>query len=267
LGVKTALITGASSGIGAEFARQLAAQNYRLILVARRQDRLQQLADQLRGSAAAAPEIEILQADLATDPGVSQVAQRLHRGDVTLLINNAGFGINGRFADQDLSVWQAMHQVHVMAAMRLTHAAVQAMLQQEKSTGTAGAIIQVASVAAFFPNDPSYSGTKAWMLFFTEGLDGQLKAASSKIRVQALCPGFTVTEFHDVAQMDRSKVARWLWLPVDRVVRESLAALQHDTVVCVPSWRYWFLSKIAWSLPRWMMRPYIAANNRRLGRG
>jgi short-subunit dehydrogenase len=245
-------VTGASSGLGAVFARKLAARGYDLILVARREDRLLQLATELGGH------IEILVADLSTEEGVAAVVRTIgEAARFELLINNAGFGSLGRFWEAALAGQEQMHEVHVLATMRLTHAALNAMVRRQ-----AGGVINVASVAAFgqSPGNVSYCATKAWMVSFTEGLDMELRGINSKVRVQALCPGFTVTEFHDMMGFERQKIPAWLWLNAEDVVEASLTALETSgKVTVVPGWQYkiaaFFLKHMPHELKRHTGRP------------
>src|SRR5438067_6144229 len=199
-----ALITGASSGIGEVFARKLASRGYDLIVVARREDRLRQLAGEL------ATHVDVVAADLAQDEGIAAVERAIREcPSLDLLVNNAGFGTLGRFWQIDVAGQERMHRVHVLATMRLTHAALARMVPQGR-----GAVISVSSVAAFgqSPGNVSYCATKAWINSFTEGLDLELKSAGSPVRVQALCPGFTFSEFHDAMGMSRDGIPKWLWL-------------------------------------------------------
>jgi short-subunit dehydrogenase len=226
-----ALITGASSGIGAVFARKLATRGYDLILVARRADRLRELAAELAGHT------EILVADLATEEGAGAVEKAiLESPRLEMLVNNAGFGTMGRFWEADPAGQERMHRVHVLATVRFTHAALAAMVPKGR-----GAVINVASVAAFAqsPGNVSYCATKAWMVSFTEGLDMELKGIASKVRVQALCPGYTLTEFHEVMGVDPKVIPGWLWIKVDDVVEASLVAIgTTGKVTVIPGWQY-----------------------------
>src|SRR5690242_3832766 len=194
-----ALITGASSGIGATFGRQLAAQGYDLILVARRIDKLEALAAELRSRHGTAA--DVVAADLTDDADVARVARRLASApELALLVNNAGFGTRGLFYEADPALQDAMHRLHVLATERLTRAALPGMIERRR-----GGIINVSSVAAFVqsPSNVSYCATKAWMNSFTEGLWIELRSIRSPVVVQALCPGYTWSEFHDVMQADR----------------------------------------------------------------
>src|SRR5579883_2177794 len=193
-----ALITGASAGLGATFAHHLAADGCDLVLVARRVDALQQIAAEVQAKHGAST--EIIAADLTRDDDVGRVCARLAAG-VDLLVNNAGFGSRGFFFEADAVQQDAMHRLHVVAVERLTRAALPGMVERNR-----GGILNVASVAAFIagPGNISYCATKAWMVVFTEGLYLELKSMGSAVAVQALCPGYTYTEFHDVLGVDRS---------------------------------------------------------------
>jgi short-subunit dehydrogenase len=240
-----AAITGASSGIGAVFARKLA-RDHDLLLIARRKDRLEQLAAEL-----APARVDILQADLAIAHDQAAVADRLANDQrLVLLVNNAGFGSKGRFWEATLESQEAMHQVHVMATLRLTHAALGAMVARGR-----GAIVNVASVAAFVrsPGSASYCATKSWMAVFTEALHLELKSKGSKVTIQALCPGFTYSEFHDAMGVDRNKLASaQFWLPADQVVEASLDGVRRGKLFVIPGWRYRLLTGLISKLPSGM---------------
>lgn len=221
-----ALITGASSGIGETFARQLAARGYDLILVARRVDRLEQIT----GTCSV---LNTLQADLTTEEGLAKAEQAIHACPrLELLVNNAGFGTLGRFWEADLAGQEAMHRLHVLATVRLCHAALNRM--------TKGGIINVSSVAAFStsPGNASYCATKAWMNSFTEGLVADLRSANSPLRVQALCPGYTKTEFHQTMGVGRSHIPNFLWLNAEDVVAASLRGFDRGQLIVVPGLVY-----------------------------
>ena len=251
------MVTGASSGIGAEFARRLARDGYALILVARRREQLEHLAGELGGA-------EILTADLTLEEDLTRVEARIAAApDLDLLVNNAGFGTRGRFWETPLEGQERMHRLHVMATMRLTRAALAAMVPRGR-----GGVINVSSVAGFgqSPGNISYCATKAWMNSFTEGLDLELRGAGSPVRVQALCPGFTITEFHDAMGAGREGIPTWLWMRAADVVDASLRGLQQGRLFVVPGAIYKlvvFLEKLA---PRALRSAVVVRAARRANR-
>ena len=237
-----AAITGASAGIGAVFARKLAANGYDLLLIARRRDRLEQLAAEL-----APRSVERCTADLADPDATAQLGARLAAEPrLALLVNNAGFGIHGRFYEVPYEDQARMHQLHIEAILRLTHAVLPGMVARNQ-----GAIINVASVAGFFrsPKSVSYCATKAWINAFTEGLAVELRAVGSQVVVQSLCPGYTYSEFHDVAGVNRAAIPKSLWTTAEDVVDASLAGLRRRQLYVVPGWRYKLLVAIGTRLP------------------
>ena len=255
-----ALVTGASSGIGAAFARRLAADGYDLALVARRKDRLEQLAGELQSQRGI--RVDVLAADLTKDAEVKGVEEYIvAAGKLELLVNNAGFGTSGRFYESSLAGQDAMHRLHVLATVRLTHAALQQMTARGK-----GAIINVSSVAAYAPSpgSASYGATKAWMNSFTEGLYLDLKSAGVPVRVQAVCPGFTVTEFHDVLGSDRRAVPASWWMSAEKVVDASLKGLARGKLIVVPGALYKFFVAVLRLLPRSIYRAFAARDTRKL---
>ncbi len=241
-----AVVTGASSGIGAVFARALAARGYDLALVARREDRLRQLADDLRRKFPV--NCTLLKADLTSDAELRTVEDVLAGAtNLQMLVNNAGFGSLGMFCEASIESQDAMHRLHVLATMRLTHAALRSLAARNQ-----GAIINVASVAAFVPRpgSTSYYATKAWINCFTEGLYLELKTTGSKVRVQSLCPGFTYTEFHDVLGLERNFISKAWWMPAEDVVDASLKGLEKGKLFVVPGWRYKLLVGLIRLMPR-----------------
>jgi len=236
---RRALITGASSGIGAAFARRLAASNHDLVLVGRRKERLEALSAEIRQQNPVA--VDVLIADLAGEKGIDQVERCIaDLGDLDLLINNAGFGATGNFAGSELDRQLDMIQVHVLAPVRFTRAALPEMIAHGH-----GGIINVASLAAFLlsPGNVTYSSTKDYLVTFSEVLATELKGTG--VRVQALCPGFTVTEFHDRPELkdfNRSQIPKLLWCSAEDVVNESLNGLERGRVVVVPGWIYRLIS-------------------------
>ena len=226
--MSTALVTGATAGIGAAFARRLARDGHDLVLVARDRERLDEASARISeeyGVGAA-----VISADLATDAGIAAVEERLAAGPVDLLVNNAGFGHRGRFLDVPVADELAMLKVHVEAVLRLTTAALPGMVRRRR-----GGIVNVASVAAFFPRG-TYGATKAWVVSFSQAV--RQDVAAEGVRVTALCPGFTHSEFHDRAGMDVSGVPKALWLDADDVVDVALRDLRAGRAVSVPGWQY-----------------------------
>jgi uncharacterized protein len=249
-----ALVTGASSGIGAVFARRLARDGYALILVARRGDRLEALAREIGGA-------ETIAADLASDDGLATIEQRIAAApELELLVNNAGFGTTGKFHETPLAGQDTMHRLHVIATMRLTRAALAGMVPRGR-----GAVINVSSVAGFgqIPGNVSYCATKAWMNSFTDGLDLELKSAGSPVRVQALCPGFTTTDFHDVMGMSREGIPRPLWMRAEDVVDASLRGLERGDVFVVPGAIYKTVVMLEKLVPRWVRSAAVTRAGRR----
>lgn len=240
-----ALVTGASSGIGEVFARRLSARGYHLLLVARRRERLEKLAAEF-------PSAEILPADLTLDSDLHTVEHRIATEPrLEFLVNNAGFGLLGSYYGVDVEAQDRMHHLHIIAVGRLTHAALRGMVERSK-----GNIINVSSVAGFLqaPFSVSYNATKAWINSFTTGLYIELKSIRSPVRVQALCPGFTYTEFHETLDMDRGTVPKSLWMSAEDVVDTSLRSLERDKLIVVPGWRYRLFLAAFRILPQSFMR-------------
>jgi short-subunit dehydrogenase len=243
-----AVITGASSGIGEVFARKLAPQ-FNLLLIARNRERLEALAQELAAKNGCA--VSVLDADLSDPQALSAVADRIAaEPDLGLLVNNAGFGYRSAYWEADLEAIEKMHRLHVMALVRLSHAALRVLVPKNR-----GAIINLASVSSFVqrPGSASYGATKSWVTAFSEGLYVDLKRAKSAVTVQALCPGFTYSGFHDVMGEDRSRIApAAFWMNAGDVVDASLEALAAGTLIVVPGWRYKLLVAIARRLPFWL---------------
>jgi short-subunit dehydrogenase len=239
---RRALVTGATSGIGNSFARTLAAHGHDLVVVARTTDRLEEVAAQLRAKHHVG--VEVLAADLSTTEGMDRVASRLTATaqPVDLLVNNAGASLAGWFGTTDIADEDAQLDLLVRAPMHLMDAAIKAMAGRG-----GGKIINVASVAAFTPRGV-YSAHKAWLVNLSRWAD--LHYDDVNIAVQALCPGFVRTEFHQRGQMDVSGVPRWMWLKADKVVAASLKDLARDKSLSVPSLRYKVLATLAQYLPK-----------------
>ncbi|MEX0801514.1 MAG: SDR family oxidoreductase [Dehalococcoidia bacterium] len=224
---KLALITGASSGIGAVFATQLAQRRHDLILVARRRDRLEQLAAEL--SEKQGVTAEVIEADLAGEAGVSAVEERLRSPGVDVLVNSAGFGSSGQFADLPLKRELEEIDLNVRALVRLSHAALGPMVQRRR-----GGIVNIASTGAFqpVPYMATYAATKAFVLSFSEALHEEVKEHG--VSVTALCPGPVRTEFQQVAGVDEGRVPSMAWVSADNVVKSALWALQAHRASTVP---------------------------------
>ena len=252
-----AVITGASSGLGVVFARKLAS-DHDLLLIARRKDRLETVAAELTAQYGCAA--EVLAADLTDENDLTIVADRIAAEPrLGLLVNNAGFGARGLFWESDYAVQEQMHQLHVMAMLRLSHAALRVMVTQNE-----GGIINVASVAGFLQREGavSYGATKRWVISFTEGLYLELKGLGSAVKVQALCPGFTYTEFHATLGVERTKVAPpSLWLQPDFVIDESLRALKQGKLFVVPGWKYKAIVALVSKLPTPLRLAFEAAGS------
>jgi short-subunit dehydrogenase len=241
-----ALITGASSGIGAVFARQIAARGFDLLLVARRGELLEKLAKELE--ARYGIQTEILVADLTSEADLAGVEKRVAEADaLELVVNNAGFGTMGKFFKADLRGQDQMHRLHVLATLRLTHAALTGMVARDR-----GGIINVSSVAGFWqaPGSISYCATKTWINSFTEGLYLELKSSGSAVQVQALCPGYTYSEFHDTLGFDRGHIPKWLWMRAEDVVAASLRGLDEGKLFVVPGWQYKIAVALLRAIPR-----------------
>ncbi len=228
--MSTALITGATAGIGNAFARQLAAQGRDLVLVARDANRLGSVAQALRDRHGV--EVEVLAADLADREQLERVATRLRDTErpVDILVSNAGFGSGEPFLAGDLAFEERLLDVMVRAVLVLTGAVVPGMVARGR-----GAIITVASVAAFTPSG-TYSAAKSWAHVFTSSLAPQL--AGTGVTSTSLCPGYVRTEFHDRAGLNMSYLPRWAWLDADRLVADCLADVRRGRAVSIPSRRY-----------------------------
>jgi short-subunit dehydrogenase len=228
-----ALVTGATAGIGREFAEQLGARGYDLLLVARDRQRLATTAEAL--AATHGVKAEAFPADLSLDDDVTRLVERLTASPgLTLLVNNAGFGSRGRLAEADIERQEAMVRLHVLAPMRLTRAALPVLLARR-----AGGVINVSSVAGFIysAGNVNYCATKAYLTTFSEGLAVELQGTG--VRVQALCPGFTRTEFHARIPGPVERHPQFAWLSARSVVAYSLRCFERDgPIVCIPGLRW-----------------------------
>lgn len=243
--IRWAAITGASSGLGETFARRLAARGANLLLIARRKQKLDELAGALAREHGV--QVEVLAADLADESQLETAARRIAALEhLDLLVNNAGFGTLGRFFEIPVDGQMQMHRLHVLATVRLTHAVLSGMVARAR-----GGIINVSSVAGYIssPDNVSYCATKDWMNRFTEGLRIELDSIGSPVAVQALCPGFTHTEFHETLGIDSAQIPKSLWMTAGFVVDESLRALESRKLFVVPGWRYRLFTAFVTKLP------------------
>jgi short-subunit dehydrogenase len=233
----TALITGPTAGIGHAFARHYAGRGHDLVLVSRDQSRLQETSERL--TADHRVPVEILPADLSTRQGTDLVAQRLSdpRRAVDVLVNNAGFGVNKPFAQSTVEEEQRLLDVLVVAVMRLTHTALQAMLERAR-----GDIINVSSTAGFTSRG-SYSAHKAWVTSFTRALS--FTYGADGIRIMALCPGFVRTEFHQRMGASMERMPDWMWLQADQVVAAATRDIARGKAVSIPTRRYQAIAGLA----------------------
>lgn len=254
--MSTALITGATSGIGAAFATRFATDGRDLVLVARDPDRLGTAAQRCR---AAGVSVEVLPADLADAADLERVADRLGDPDATpvdLLVNNAGLATGTGFLDTPPEALARQLGVNVAAVLRLTRAALPGMVGRGR-----GAVVNVSSVAGFLAGSgSSYAADKAWVTTFTEGAAASVRGRG--VRVLALCPGFVRTEFHARAGIDAGARRGPAWLDADRVVDDCLGDLARGKVVSVPSPQYKAVVTVLDLLPRPLLRRLVASMDR-----
>ncbi len=242
----TALITGGTSGIGAAFARALAARGDDVVLVARKADRLSDMATELKERYAVS--VETIVADLAVRSEVLGVAERLASVEqpIDLLVNNAGFGVRSKLTTADTTPHEHAIDVMIRAVLILSAAAGRAMRQRG-----AGTIINVSSTASFVTMG-NYSAIKAWVRYYTEGLANELRGTG--VKVTALCPGWVRTEFHERANINIAPIPSLMWLDADRVVADCLADAAAGKVISIPSKRYQLMITICEHLPHRTLR-------------
>jgi hypothetical protein len=252
---KSAMVTGASSGIGEAYARLLASLGYDLVIIARRKDRLILIAKELEDQYGVS--VFVVAGDLCSENDL-YAAEEIVRGssNLSVLINNAGFGTLGPFVDVDISKSLNMIALHVTAPTRLVKAALPGMLVRRE-----GIIVNVSSMAPFLPvsGNVIYNGTKAYLIAFSECL--QLEVESAGIRVQALCPGFTRTGFHSVDEykdVDFSTIPKFMWMPADKVAALSWQALGKKKVVFIPGFINRISCEIFGGLLRYLSRKRTA---------
>ncbi|GAA4912770.1 hypothetical protein LX16_2339 [Stackebrandtia albiflava] len=225
----TALITGGTAGLGAAFARHLAAEGHDLVLVARDLSRLERVAAML--SERHAVRVRPLAADLSTDEGCEAAAEAA--AEVDVLVNNAGISLGKGFPSAGLEGEERLLDLNVRAVLRLTHAAFPEMARRG-----GGTIVNVSSVAGFGATMPgsTYNATKAWVTSFSESIG--LSGRGQGVRVMALCPGFVRTEFHASAEIPTDDIPQWMWLDADAVVEAGMRDLRLGKLISVPSVRY-----------------------------
>lgn len=241
---KWALVTGATAGIGESFARLLASKGFNIVLVARDEARLHERAAALQEKYGI--ETFVLVADLVTDTGSLAVENYLNQIEVEVLINNAGFGINKSFSQSDLVAEQQLLDVLVRTPMRLMHVVIPQM--KARNSGT---IINVSSVASFIAGG-SYSAAKSYLTVLSESLHTELRGTS--VKISALCPGFTRTEFHQRGRMKMKGLPDFMWLTSDRLVADAWSDAQSGKAISVPGWQYKILIGLISLTPRSAVR-------------
>jgi uncharacterized protein len=242
----TALITGGTSGIGAAFARALAARGDDLVLVARNADRLSEMATELKERYAVS--VDTIAADLAVREEVLGIAERLASPEqpIDFLVNNAGFAVHAKLTAADTTQHEHAIDVMIRAVLMLSAAAGRTM--RDRGAGT---IINVSSTAGFVAMG-AYSAIKAWVTSYTEGLANELHGTG--VKIVALCPGWVRTEFHERANINVGWIPAFLWLDADQLVADCLADAAEGKVISIPSKRYKALIMICGQLPRRTLR-------------
>ena len=241
-----AIVTGATAGIGESFTRLLAANNYNLVLVARDLPRLEERALALQAKFGV--ETVVLQADLATEQGCALIENYIAEHEIDVLINNAGFGINKAFTASALNDEQNLLDVLVRTPMRLMHVALPKMRVRDK-----GIIINVSSVAGFIAGG-TYSASKSYLTVLSESLNTEL--FETKVRISALCPGFTRTEFHQRGRMSMKGLPSFMWLNADKLVAKAWSDALKGKAISIPGWQYQILTFVMRYAPRSLVRKF-----------
>lgn len=239
-----ALVTGATAGIGESFTRLLAENNYNVVLVARDLPRLQERAQELEAKYQV--QTHCIQADLSTDAGCSEVERYIVSNQIDVLINNAGFGINKAFTVSELEEEQKLLDVLVRTPMRLMHVALPLMKQRDR-----GVVINVSSVASFIAGG-TYSASKSYLTVLTESMHTEL--ARTNVKISALCPGFTRTEFHQRGRMSMKGLPNFMWLDSDELVAMAWRDALKGKAISIPGWQYQLLVFVIQRLPRSIVR-------------
>ena len=242
----TALVTGATAGIGASYANLLAKEGFDLILVARDLPRLNQVAKEL--SKRFGVKAQCIKADLTKPSQLAKVEKRVadSKKPIDILVNNAGFGIKDSFTVSNLDKEQELLDVLVTAPMRLTHAVLPVMIKRNT-----GIIVNVSSVASFIAGG-TYSAAKSYLTVFSESLHTELRGTN--VKISALCPGFTRTEFHSRGRMKMTALPKFMWLDSDKLVSKSWKHVNANRAISIPGWQYKILSAIARNAPRPIVR-------------
>jgi len=239
-----ALVTGATAGIGESFTRLLAENNYNVVLVARDLPRLQERAQGLEAKYQV--QTHCIQADLSTDAGCSEVERYIANNRIDVLINNAGFGINKAFTVSELEEEQKLLDVLVRTPMRLMHVALPLMKQRDR-----GVVINVSSVAGFIAGG-TYSASKSYLTVLTESMHTEL--AGTNVKISALCPGFTRTEFHQRGRMSMKGLPSFMWLDSDELVAQAWRDALKGEAISIPGWQYRLMVFVIQRLPRSIVR-------------
>jgi short-subunit dehydrogenase len=239
-----ALVTGGTVGIGESFTRLLAQNGYNIVLVARDLPRLQERANALESTFGVLT--TVIQADLATDAGCKTIEDFIANNKIDVLINNAGFGINKAFTMSQLDAEQQLLDVLVRTPMRLMHVALPGMKERNK-----GVIINVSSLAGWTTGG-TYSASKSYLTVLSESLHTEL--SSTNVKVSALCPGFTRTEFHQRAHLSLNGMPAFMWLNSDKLVATAWKDAVDGKAVCIPGWQYQLLTFVMRNAPRSMVR-------------
>jgi len=241
---KWALVTGATAGIGESFTRLLAAEGFNLVLVARDEVRLHERAQGLKDKYGT--DSVVIVADLATESGCTKIEEYLANNEVEVLINNAGFGINKAFTMSDLAKEEEVLKVLVRTPMRLMHVVLPKMKERNS-----GVVINVSSVASFIAGG-AYSASKSYLTVLSESLHTELSATN--IKVSALCPGFTRTEFHQRGRMKMAGLPEFMWLNSDLLVAKAWKDALAGKPVSIPGWQYKLLVGFISIVPRSIVR-------------
>ncbi len=243
---KTAVITGATSGIGSAYASRLSKEGYDLVITGRRKEKIEAFADKIRKDCGV--KVEVVLVELSNDKGVQELLEKISERQIDILVNNAGFGANSLYQDCELNIMEQLTNLNVLVPMRLIRTVLPGMVRRG-----AGTIINISSESAFItiPRNSVYSGGKAFLKSFSEGL--HLDLMNTGVKVQVVCPGFTRTDFHGKMGIDISqKRSKGLihWHTPEEVVAASLKDLNKNKVVCIPGISTKMLIRLLNVLPR-----------------